>query len=30
MAEMNQLKDPDLLQKKIAAIESAIAIKSVT
>lgn len=30
VAEMNQLKDPDLLEKKIAAVESAVAIKSVT
>ena len=30
MAEMNQLKDPEILQKKVAAIETAVAIKSVT
>jgi hypothetical protein len=30
MAEMNQLRDPELLQKKKAAVETAVAIKSVT
>jgi hypothetical protein len=30
MAEMNQLKDPELLHKKVAAVETAVAIKSVT
>jgi hypothetical protein len=30
MAEMNQLKDSELLQKKVAAVETAVAIKSVT